>query len=70
MNRLGKMVREFHGGTGAKIKNVASEATKCMKTLGQLTKCHDKKAKIRRKLGLLFGHLRRYETTFAEKGGL
>ena len=68
-----------HGGNGGGIpmgegaenkKTFASKATKCMKTLGQLTKCHDKNAKIRRKLGLLFGHLRRCDTTFAEKSGL
>jgi len=58
-------VREFRGGNGAKIKNIVSEATKCMKTQGELTKCHDKKANIRRKLGLLFGHLRQSETNFA-----
>ena len=55
------------GGSGAKIKNVVSKATKCMKTIGQLTKCHDKKAKIRRKLGLLVGHFRQFDTAFARK---
>ena len=51
-------MREFRGGNGAKIKNIASKATKCMKTLGQLKKCHDEKAKIRRKYGPSFGHFR------------
>ena len=36
-----------------------------MKTLGELTKCRDKKAKIRRKCGLIFGHLRQFDTAFA-----
>ena len=60
-------VREFRGGTGAKIKNIVSKATKCMKTLARLTKCHDEKAKIRRKLGLLVGHFRQFDTAFARK---
>jgi hypothetical protein len=63
-------VDEFQGGRGEKIKNIASKTTKCMKTLGQWTKCHDKKAKIRRKSGLFIGHFRQFDTTFAEKGGL
>ena len=58
-------VREFRGGAGAKIKNIVSKATKCMKTLGELTKCHYKKAKIRRKVGLLDGHFRQFDTPFA-----
>ena len=58
-------VREFRGGTGEKIKNIVSKATNCMKTLGQLTKCHDEKAKIRRKCGLIFGHFRQFDTNFA-----
>ena len=58
-------VRGFRGGRGAKIKNIPSKATKCMKTLDELTKCHDKRAKKRRKLGLLDGHLCQSETSFA-----
>ena len=57
-------VHEYREGRRKK-KNFPSETTKCMKTLGQLTKCHDKKAKIRRKLDLLFGHLRQSEANFA-----
>ena len=52
-------------GPGRKIKNIVNKATKCMKTQGEWTKCHDKKAKIRRKSGLLFGHSRQSETDFA-----
>ena len=37
-----------------------------MKTLEEATKCLPKKAKIRRKLGEFFGHLRQSEVHFAE----
>ena len=53
------------GEGGENKKNFASETTKCMKTQGELTKCHDKKAKIRRKSGLFFGHSRQSDTNFA-----
>jgi len=52
-------------GEGRKKKNILSKATKCMKTLGRLTKCRDEKAKIRRKSGLSFGHFRQSEVDFA-----
>ena len=51
MKGLGKgRWTDFEGG-GRNKKNFASETTKCMKTLGEQTKCHDKKAKLRRKCG-------------------
>ena len=60
-----RTVGESPGGTGAKIKNVVTKATKYMKTLGKWTKCRDEKAKIRRKSGLFFGHLRQSEVDSA-----
>ena len=59
-----RTAREFRGGSETK-KNFTSKTTKCMKTLGERTKCHDKRANIRRKSGLLFGQLRPREVEFA-----
>jgi len=51
MNGLRKGRCENSAGEGGNKKDFASEATKCMKTRGELTKCHDENAKIRRKCG-------------------
>ena len=47
----------------------ASKATMFMKTLGMATKCHHKKAKIRRKSDRFIGHLRQSEADLAENCG-
>ena len=57
------------GTAPARKKISVSKATMFMKTLGVATKCHHKKAKIRRKSDRFIGHLRQSEADFAESCG-
>ena len=56
-------------GSGNRKKITVSKATMFMKTLGVATKCHHKKAKIRRKSDRFIGHLRQSEADLAENCG-